>query len=80
MNNHKLETLEYATDELTRSNMEAQTLLTEFGLEVENAELDGIDPPTEFTDDEKRQLKSALTAAREAVKVLTKLNGGISDE
>ena len=36
-----LETLEVATDELTAAKLKAQSLLTDFGLECEYAEMDG---------------------------------------
>ena len=68
-----LKALECATDELTRANMESQTLLTDFGIECENAELDGQQQPTEFTEAERKQLRSALSSAREALKYLMEL-------
>ena len=72
-----LETLEVATDELTAAKLKAQSLLTDFGLECEYAEMDGEPTPTEFTEQERQQLKSALIATREALKLLTQLEGGV---
>ena len=68
-----LTSLEYAADELTAAANATQNLLTDFGLEVENAELDGISPPTEFTDKERRQLREAVSATRAALHELQKL-------
>ena len=68
-----LETLEHATDELTSANLKAQTLLTDFGMDCENAELDGIQPPVEFTEAERKQLRAAVISARHALKLLTQL-------
>ena len=53
--------------------MKAQTLLTDFGMECENCELDGETPPAEFDDAEKKQLRYITTAAREALRLLTEL-------
>ena len=68
-----LETLEHATDELTSANMKAQGVLTDFAMECENAELDGIQQPTEFTEAERKQISAAVSSARHALKLLTKL-------
>ena len=68
-----LKTLEYASDELTSANLTAQTLLTEFGLECENCELDGIEPPTEFDEAERKSLRSAITSAKAALRYLEAL-------
>ena len=68
-----LDNLSYATDELTTATYKAQSLLTEFGLKCENAELDGIEPPDTFDETERKQLKSAIISAREALRVLTEL-------
>ena len=67
-----LKQLEQITDELTSATYKAQSLLTDFGLEVENAELDGITPP-DFDEAEKKQLRSIRTAARAALRLLTEL-------
>ena len=72
-----LETLEVATDELTAAKLKAQSLLTDFGLACEYAEMDGEPTPTEFDDAEKKKLKSALIATREALKLLTQLEGDV---
>ena len=72
-----LETLEHATDELTSANLKAQSLLTDFSLECGYAKMDGLTPPTEFTEQERQQLKSALIATREALNLLTQLEGGV---
>ena len=71
------ETLEYLTDELTSALNTAKHLFTEFGLACEYAEMDGEPTPTEFTEQERQQLKSALIATREALKLLTQLEGGV---
>ena len=68
-----LKTLEAATDELASANLKAQALLTDFALEVEYCQMDNIQPPTEFTEQERQQLKSALIATREALKLLMTL-------
>ena len=68
-----LENLEYAFDELCAAKMKLDTLRTDFGMECENAELDGLTPPTELTEDDSRKLRYAITSAREALKVLTEL-------
>ena len=68
-----LETLSHATDELSSANMTAQSLLTDFGMECENAELDGVQPPAEFTEDERKRLSAAVSSARHALKLLTQL-------
>ena len=68
-----LDNLEYATDELTAANMKATSLLVDFGLEVENAELDGLTPPTELTEADRKKLRYAITSAREALKTLEAL-------
>ena len=68
-----LKTLEYASDELTAANLASQSLLTDFGLACENAEMDGDTPPTEFTDKERRQLREAISATRAALHELEKL-------
>ena len=72
-----LETLEHATDELTSANLKAQSLLTDFSLECGYAKMDGEPTPTEFTEQERQQLKSALIATREALNLLTQLEGDI---
>ena len=72
-----LKTLEAATDELASANLKAQALLTDFALEVEYCQMDGEPTPTEFTEQERQQLKSALSATREALKLLTQLEGGV---
>ena len=68
-----LENLEYAFDELCAAKMKLDTLRADFGTECENAELDGLTPPTELTEDDSRKLRYAITSAREALKVLTEL-------
>ena len=68
-----LESLKAATDELTGANLKAQSLLTEFGLVCENAEMDGLAPPNKLTAEERKQLRSALISAREALRYLTEL-------
>ena len=72
-----LKTLEAATDELASANLKAQTLLTDFALEVEYCQMGGEPTPTEFTEQERQQLKSALIATREALNLLTQLEGGV---
>ena len=68
-----LSTLEYVTDELTAATHAAQSLLTDFGLECEHAEMDGESLPTEFDDRERRQLREAISATRAALHELEKL-------
>ena len=68
-----LEVLEYATEELTAANLKASTLLVDFGLDVENAELDGLQPPTALTDPQRKKLKAAASSAQEAFKLLEAL-------
>ena len=68
-----LEMLEYATEELTAANMKATTLLVDFGLDAENAELDDLTPPTALTDPQRKKLKAAISSAREAFKLLEAL-------
>lgn len=65
--------LEQITDELTSATYKAQKLLTDFGMACENAELDGLTPPAEFDDADKKQLRRIRTAAREALRILTEL-------
>ena len=69
-----METLEHLTDELTSALNTAQRLFTDFGLACEYAEMDGEPTPTEFTEQERQQLKSALIATREALNLLTQLD------
>ena len=70
-----LENLEYAFDELCAAKMKLDTLRTDFGTECENAELDGLTPPTELTEDDSRKLRYAITSTREALKTLEALKG-----
>ena len=72
-----VETLEHLTDELTSALNTAQRLHTDFALEVEYCQMDGEPTPTEFDDAEKKKLKSAIIATREALNLLTQLEGGI---
>lgn len=68
-----LDRLEYLADELTAATHKAQTLLTDFGIECENAELDGLEAPAEFDEAEKKQLASIRSATRAALRLLTEL-------
>ena len=65
--------LNNATDDLTRANLEAQSLDTGFALACENAELNGIAQPTQLTEPEKKRLKAAISSAREALRCLEAL-------
>ena len=68
-------TLEHLTDELIAATMKAETLSADFGMYCENCEMDGEEAPTEFDETEMKQLRSITTAAREALKMLTELEG-----
>ena len=68
-------TLEHLTDELIAATMKAETLSANFGMYCENCEMDGITPPVQFDDAEKKQLQYITTAAREALRLLTQLEG-----
>ena len=72
-----VKTLEYLTDELTSALNVAQRLCTDFGLEVENAELDGLTPTAEFDESERKQLRSIAIRTRQALKLVAEL---ITDE
>ena len=72
-----VETLEHLTDELTSALNTAQRLHTDFALEVEYCQMDGEPTPTEFDDAEKKKLKSAIIATREALNLLEQLEGGV---
>lgn len=67
-----LQQLEYLTDELTAATHKAQSLLTDYGFDCENAELDGLAAPA-LDDSDKKRLGRVLTSTREALKILTEL-------
>ena len=68
-----LENLEYAFDELCAAKTKMNTLCEDFGMECENAELDGLTPPTELTEADRKKLRYAINATREALNILTEL-------
>ena len=68
-----LENLEYAFDELCAAKTKMKTLCEDFGLECEYDELDGLTPPTELTEANRKKLRYAITSAREALKTLEAL-------
>ena len=68
-----LENLEYAFDELCAAKTKMKTLCEDFGLECEYDELDGLTPPTELTEANRKKLRYAINATREALNILTEL-------
>ena len=68
-----VKTLSYLTDELTSALNAAQRLCTDFGLEVENCQLDGVPAPSEFDESERKQLRSIAISTREALRLLVDL-------
>lgn len=68
-----LKQLEILTDELTSATYKAQALLTDFGLECENAELDGITLPAELSLADQIKLASIKTSTQAVLRYLTEL-------
>ena len=68
-----LENLEYAFDELCAAKTKMKTLCEDFGMECEYDGLDGLTPPTELTEANRKKLRYAITSAREALKTLEAL-------
>lgn len=68
------ERLAWITDELTSVLLTAQTLETEFGLECENCELDGLPAPTQFSKCELKQLQRIEIGLKTALRYLREVN------
>ena len=73
--NDVIDALEYLTDELTAALNDAQTLLTDFAVETEYAELSGETPTAEFDNVERQKLRHIRTSVNESVRMLAKLAG-----
>ena len=70
----KLQLLEQAADELTAATLKVQTLLTDYGLECENAELDGIEAPAMNAND-KQLVAGIKSSTLGALQLLSQLEG-----